>query len=161
MIRLYPIDPVSAPRQVRKDAWKPSTHVMRYRAYRDELRIKQLQIPEPFHHLVFVLPMSASWSEREKERLEGTPHHLKPDRDNLEKAVLDAYFGEDCHIWNGATTKIWGKRGALLVSDRFIPFHTVGKVYLGHVYEACNRWRVGEPVHQQRALLLIAEHVGL
>jgi Holliday junction resolvase RusA-like endonuclease len=152
MIRLYPIDPISAPRQVQSDRWRSRPAVARYRAYRDELHIKGLQIPEPFHHFVFVLAMAPSWSEAKKQANDGMPHHLKPDRDNLEKAVLDAYFGEDRHIWHGAATKIWGRRGVLLVSDRFVPFHSVGQVNLLHVYEACSRWRVGEQAHNAQSL---------
>ncbi len=156
MIRIYPIDPVPAPRQVNKDRWRPSPRVLRYRAYRDELTIKGLQIPEPFHHMIFILEMSRSWSESKKRSLEGMPHHLTPDRDNLEKAVLDAYFGEDRHIWHGATTKLWGRRGVLLMSDQFIPFHRMGPVNLSHVYNACDQWRVGEAAHRNDSLGLPA-----
>lgn len=154
MIRLYPVDPIAAPRQTQKDRWRPSPATQRYRAYRDELRIKGLAIPEPFHHFVFVLAMAEGWPERKKADHEGMPHHLKPDRDNLEKAVLDTYFGEDRHIWNGATTKIWGRRGALLVSDQFIPFVGELPVCLHHVYRACEGWRVNEAPHPRAALLV-------
>lgn len=141
MIRLYPIDPVPAPRQVRSDAWKPSPRVLRYRAFKDELKIKGLQIPEDFHHFVFVIAMPTSWSQRKTDEHEGRPHRQTPDRDNLEKAVLDAHFGEDCHVWNGQTTKIWGRMGMLLVSDRPLSLHPIPRP-LHHLYERARGWRV-------------------
>lgn len=148
MIRLYPVTPVSAPRQVRSHAWKPSPPVLRYRAYRDELTIKRLEIPFPFHQLIFVMPMPESWPLNKTNRLEGMPHLQKPDRDNLEKAVLDTAFGEDCQVWNGATLKVWGARGMLLVSDEFLPYSGSTPLRLEECYARAARWRVGdEPFH--------------
>ncbi len=159
MIRIYPIDPVSAPRQSRGDRWKPSPRVLRYRAYRDELLVKGLQIPTPFCHMVFVIEMAPSWPERKKAAHEGMPHLLKPDRDNLEKAVLDTAYGEDCHIWNGATTKLWGRRGVLLVSDVFIHFDGQRRD-LSALYLACDRWRVGEAPHDAGHLRMLSSHTN-
>jgi Holliday junction resolvase RusA-like endonuclease len=143
VIRLIPIDPVSAPRQVRKDAWKPSPAVRRYRAYRDELKIKGLQLPENFHHMVFVLAMPSTWSKVKQAQFEGQPHRQKPDRDNLEKAVLDSYFGEDCHIWNGQTTKVWGQVGMLLIADRPLMLNPMPRP-MHHLYERVRGWRVND-----------------
>lgn len=120
MIFVHAITPVSAPRQVGRDAWDPSPHVQRYRAYRDELRARRVHVPEPFHHAIFVLPMPKSWSAKRRLELHGQPHQQKPDRDNLEKALLDACFGEDSHIWDGRTTKLWGERGLLILSAQSI-----------------------------------------
>lgn len=158
MIRLYPVTPSPAPRQVQKDRWRPSPRVLRYRAYRDELTMKGLRIPEPFHHIVFVLPMFETWSAKKKAEHEGRPHQQTPDRDNLEKAVLDTAYGEDCHIWHGATTKLWGRRGVLLVSDTFIHFERMWPVDLTRVYSACNTWRVNEEPHDAGALRLLSSH---
>lgn len=108
--------PVSAPRQVRRDKWAPSDHVKRYRGYCDELNLRGFKLPEPFHHLVFVLPVPASWSSKKQRAHLGMPHQQRPDRDNLEKAVLDAVYGEDCGVWDGRTTKVWGVRGLVLAS---------------------------------------------
>lgn len=117
MIKIYPIVPVSAPRQVRKDAWDPSAHVQRYRAFRDEVRIRGVQLPRPFHHVIFVMPMPQSWSQNKKRAHDGMPHECKPDRDNLEKALLDSVYGEDSHVWDGRCTKLWGYEGLIIVSD--------------------------------------------
>lgn len=117
VIRVYPVDPVSAPRQVRRDIYDPSPHVLRYRAYQDDLRLRHVQIPQPFSHLIFVLPMAASWTQKKKAQHHGMPHQQRPDKDNLEKAVLDSVFGEDCSVWDGRVSKLWGERGLLIVSS--------------------------------------------
>jgi hypothetical protein len=65
--------------------------------------------------------MPASWSKRERQENEGWPHRQKPDRDNLEKALLDGVFGEDSHVWDGRATKLWGTQGLLIMSAQPIP----------------------------------------
>jgi Holliday junction resolvase RusA-like endonuclease len=118
VIHVYPITPVPAPRQTRADQWKdpPRPPVARYRAYCDELRLRQVRVPEPFHHAVFVLPMPPSWRVKQRAAHEGMPHQQKPDRDNLEKALLDALFENDASVWDGRTTKLWGTQGLLILS---------------------------------------------
>jgi Holliday junction resolvase RusA-like endonuclease len=50
---------------------------------------------------------------------ENIPHTERPDKDNLEKAVMDALTGiqiwnDDCQVYGGNTEKYWtpGKSGA-------------------------------------------------
>jgi Holliday junction resolvase RusA-like endonuclease len=123
VIYVYPITPVPAPRQTRRDAFKSSAEypvrppVARYRAFCDEVRLRQVRVPEPFHHVVFVLPMPSSWTPSQRAQHHGMPHQQKPDRDNLEKALLDALFANDARIWDGRTTKLWGTQGLLIVSS--------------------------------------------
>lgn len=116
MLRVYPIRPVPAPRQVASDKYKPRPPVLRYRAFRDEVELRHVQLPRPFHHVVFVLAMPDSWSEQTKASAEGMAHMQKPDRDNLEKALLDSVYGEDSHVWDGRTTKLWGRMDLIIVS---------------------------------------------
>lgn len=87
---------------------------MRYRAFADELRLKVRvrDVPLPYH-VVFVLPMPASWSAKKRREMNLQPHIVKPDKDNLEKAFLDALFPEDSHIWDGRASKLWGVRGEI------------------------------------------------
>lgn len=47
----------------------------------------------------------------------GQPMTHTPDKDNLEKAVLDALFDEDSAIWDGRATKYWGYDGMILVRE--------------------------------------------
>lgn len=138
MIHVYPITPVPAPRQTRADAYKTGRQmrpeVARYRAYRDELQVRRVQIPATFHHVVFVLAVPASWSAKEKLAQEGMPHTSRPDRDNLEKALLDGVYGEDAHVWDGRTTKLWGRQGMLIVSS--MPLVIIPPVDLRGCYRA-------------------------
>lgn len=46
---------------------------------------------------------------------------MTPDKDNLEKAVLDAVFENDSHVWDGRVSKLWADRGVLIVSPEPIP----------------------------------------
>ncbi len=123
-IRVLDITPRAAPRQSRRDKWAPSKAVRIYRAFRDEVGYKIKELPEDFFHVVFLLPMPASWSEKRKSETAGWPHHGTPDKDNLEKALLDAVYrgSSDAHVWNTASTKLWAYHGAILIADDYIPF---------------------------------------
>jgi Holliday junction resolvase RusA-like endonuclease len=55
----------------------------------------------------------------DRERI-GTPHTLKPDKDNLEKLVLDAMtrakvFRDDSQVADGPVEKWWGDRAGVVV----------------------------------------------
>lgn len=120
MLRYYPIPPTPAPRQVRSDAWKPGPRVLRYRAFRDEVALRKVVIPQPFAHVIFLMKIPNSWAAAKQLAACGMPHQQKPDRDNLEKALLDSVFGEDCTIWDGRSTKLWAPRAGIVVSDQYI-----------------------------------------
>lgn len=112
----YDVEPVSAPRQVRSDRWDPSPHVLRYRAFRDEIALRRVMLP--LHaHVVFVLPMPRSWSIRKKALHRGAGHFQKPDTDNCLKALVDAVYRgvDDSHVWDVRATKVWGDAGAIYV----------------------------------------------
>lgn len=115
----YPITPQAKPRMTRADKWKQRPAVMKYRAYKDEIRLRQVQVPEAAAHITFVLPMPASWSKKKRQSMSGQPHQQKPDVDNLHKGLLDALFDDDCRVWDHRVTKIWGESGAIRVE----PFH--------------------------------------
>jgi Holliday junction resolvase RusA-like endonuclease len=50
----------------------------------------------------------ASWSEKRKRAALGKRHMSKPDKDNLEKEILDSLFEDDSAISDGASSKRWG-----------------------------------------------------
>lgn len=110
----YPIVPMGAPRMTRADAWRGREVVLRYRAFKEECRLRRVDIQNG-DRVVFVLPMPPSWSKKKKAEMDGKPHLSKPDRDNIEKAVLDAMFEDDAHIWDLHTQKIWGYEGCIRV----------------------------------------------
>ncbi|MBG3071635.1 RusA family crossover junction endodeoxyribonuclease, partial [Proteus mirabilis] len=49
--------------------------------------------------------------------MNGKPHQQKPDKDNLEKALLDAIFDDDSRVWDGRVTKVWGERGQIIIQE--------------------------------------------
>lgn len=73
--------------------------------------------------LVFHMPRPQRLN-RAKDPDGTIPHISKPDKDNLEKAVLDCLsspnkkgkggigvWGDDAQVWTGTTTKVYSKKG--------------------------------------------------
>ena len=110
---IYNIIPVPAPRMTRSDKWKGRHCVLRYFNFCDEVKLNNITLPESGAHIIFTIPMPKSWSNKEKLTINGNPHKSKPDIDNLLKALLDAIFQEDKHIYNIRATKIWGYEGSI------------------------------------------------
>lgn len=111
----YPITPVPKPRMTQRDKWKKRPNVTRYRAYCDEVRLRGIKLPDCGYHVVFVLPMPKSWSKKKRDKMDGQPHQQTPDKDNLEKALLDAIFTDDSTVWDGRVSKIWGIQGKIII----------------------------------------------
>ena len=111
----YEITPCPKPRQTRSDKWKQRPSVMRYRAFKDEIRLHGVTLPVAGWHVTFIMPMPRSWSESKKRVYDGMPHQQRPDKDNLEKALLDALFEDDSMVWDGRVTKRWGRVGMIII----------------------------------------------
>lgn len=113
----YLVTPISKPRMTRAVKWKQRPPVMRYRLFCDEIRLQEIQLPEAGGHVTFVksMPMPQSWSKKKRTLMDRKPHKQKPDIDNLEKALLDALFDDDAHIWDHRATKIWGEEGPIII----------------------------------------------
>lgn len=114
---IYPIVPMGKPRMTRADKWKKRPEVMRYRAFCDEVRLRGVALPESGAHVTFVLPMPASWSKKKRQQHNGQPHQAKPDCDNMLKALMDAIFADDAHIWDCRITKVWGEFGQIIIRE--------------------------------------------
>lgn len=110
----YPITPVPSPRMTRRDKWKKRPCVLRYRAFRDEVRLRRVTLPIPYK-VTFWLPMPKSWSRKRRAAWAGMPHLNKPDKDNLEKALLDSLYKNDSAVWSGWVEKRWAEQGAITV----------------------------------------------
>lgn len=119
-LRWYPVVPVPAPRQVRRDKFKPTDSVLRYRAFRDEISRQGVQLRQFPSTILFVLPMAPSWSRTKRNRHRGMPHEQTPDKDNLEKALLDSIYGDDSHVWYTGSAKVWGDAGAIFIWDSWL-----------------------------------------
>ena len=113
---VYPITPVPAPRMTRRDRWAKRPCVLRYWEFRDEVRLRKVVLPDRCH-VVFVMPMPASWRDDYRYAMRHSPHTKKPDIDNLLKALLDAVFANDAHIHTIRAEKIWGERGEIRVGE--------------------------------------------
>ncbi len=113
--REYPITGVPKPRQTQSDKWNKRPAVLRYRAFADDVKRLKVFLPECAAHVTFVMPMPESWKPEKKSEFDGKPHQQKPDWDNLGKALCDAIYGEDSHIWDCRVTKIWGYVGKIVI----------------------------------------------
>jgi Holliday junction resolvase RusA-like endonuclease len=94
----------------RADTWKKRPCVVKYWAYKDELRrlIKKNNIEiDKEIYVEFYIPMPKSWSKKKKDLLNNKPHEKRPDIDNLVKGVMDALFKEDSHVHTVYAKKIW------------------------------------------------------
>lgn len=111
----FEVDPVPKPRMTQRDKWAKRPAVLRYRAFCDQVRLAGVSVPESGAHIVFHLPMPASWSKRKRAEMEGQPHQQKPDVDNLAKALMDACLEEDQGVWDVRVTKVWAISGGIEV----------------------------------------------
>lgn len=114
---IYNITPVPKPRMTQRDRWSKRKPVLNYLAFKDECRLKGVTIPECNYHVIFVIPMPKSWSNKQRAEMKGKPHQQRPDKDNLEKGLLDAVLKEDCRVWDGRATKIWGETGQIIINE--------------------------------------------
>ena len=107
-------EPMGAPRMTRADKWKQRDCVVRYRAFKDAIRLAMIGIPAIDPNDIMSLSWTAyftppiSWSKKKRAASIGELHRSKPDRDNLDKAILDAMFKEDSAIASGRIEKLWG-----------------------------------------------------
>ena len=117
-MKSYNITPIPKPRMTQRDKWKKRPCVERYYSFKDQVRLLGIKIPESGSHITFIIPMPKSWSKKKKNQFRFQPHQQTPDKDNLEKALLDAVFESDAHIWDSRVTKIWGDKGRILITEK-------------------------------------------
>lgn len=101
---------VPKPRMTRADTWKKRPCVLKYWAYKDELRLLFKEENIKIDGSIFVdfhIPMPRSWSKKKKALLDGNFHDKRPDIDNLVKGVMDALYEEDSHIHTIYCKKFW------------------------------------------------------
>ena len=113
--RSYPITPVGKPRMTQRDKWAKRPAVLRYRAFKDEVRARRVILPTDGAMVTFCLPMPKSWSQKKRREMDGEPHRQKPDLDNLVKALGDACYEDDSTIHMIAARKVWGVDGSIEV----------------------------------------------
>ena len=84
--------------------------VMRYRQWADAARLQApTTLPsEPLRlHIRAFFEMPKSWSKKLKAEQAGQPHRVKPDWDNIGKAVQDIFWQNDQMVAEGRVCKFW------------------------------------------------------
>lgn len=115
---VFYVKPCPAPRMVRSNTWKPTPMVLRYRAFKDELRIavneQKFQLQETLD-IIFIVPLPESWSMKKKMSMENKPVQVRPDIDNYLKAFMDTMVTEDGFVWKIQAQKIYGAVGKIII----------------------------------------------
>jgi len=92
--------------------------------------IARVHFPEPRTgpvrvEIEAVFEPARSWSKRRRESAMGTYHTQKPDRDNVEKAVLDGLsriaWADDAQVADGRCVKRWGPVAQTTVTVEPLP----------------------------------------
>ena len=118
-MKIFKITPVPKPRMTKSDRWKRRPSTDRYWLYKDLIQSTKgdFVMPKKDYWIVFYIPMPKSWPQKKKDKFLYTPHLKTPDKDNLEKAFLDAMMSQDCKIWDGRATKLWGNIGEIVIYE--------------------------------------------
>lgn len=100
----------------RRDKWAKRPPVLRYNAFKQECKLWRVYFA-PGDSIRFVMPMPKSWSKLRKKATCGQAHvQENADLSNLLKALEDAVFDKDGHIWKyGSVEKVWGYEGAIQI----------------------------------------------
>lgn len=118
---VYDISCPPKPRQTRRNRYKKTPSDERYYYFKDETRRLGINVPESGYHVLFVRKMPESWTLKKKNEMRYDPHQQTPDKDNMEKAMLDAIFDKhspeknDSHVWDGRVSKVWGDEDKLII----------------------------------------------
>ena len=113
--------PVPKPRMTQADKWKKRDSVTRYYAYKDQLKEKARlmgisTLPMEIKKIRYVMPIPKTWPKKNKQAMDNQLHLIRPDLDNLRKALQDALCEEDSHIARvGLEEKVWGKEGQIII----------------------------------------------
>ena len=113
---IYNITPVAKPRMTQSDRWQKRPATAKYWTFKDEVRKLGVQVPVSGAHIIFNMPIAKSRTKKEKTGMLGQPHQLKPDIDNLLKALLDAIYDEDQCVWDLRVTKRWAETGSIEIT---------------------------------------------
>jgi Holliday junction resolvase RusA-like endonuclease len=126
---LFDVIPVGAVRMTQSDRWKTNPNhtdpkkrqrkaVTQYFNFKNSLTLQAnlmgFELGQCFD-AVFLMPMPDSWSAKKKERMNGMPCEVKPDTDNITKAIKDALRKNDSDIWYEKAEKRWAYKGSIII----------------------------------------------
>ncbi len=117
------LNPIGKPRMTQRDKWlkPPRPEVLKYRLSCQAIQFfaaSQNVLLKDEANIIFVLPMPSSWSNKKRLAMDGKPHQVKPDIDNMLKAVFDVLCPQgDQSIHSVVAKKIWGEEGKIIFID--------------------------------------------
>ena len=118
---VFQVPPQTAPRMTRRDRWKRRPCVVKYFAYRDQLRAQAVEygitLPNAFS-VTFSMAMPKSWSKKKKAAPVGKPGQSKPDLDNILKGFMDALRTEDASVYAVSASKFWSEQPGVVLAVR-------------------------------------------
>lgn len=126
---LFDVIPIGAPRMTQSDKWKTNPNhpdprkrqrkaVAQYFAFKTLLQLQSKELNFELKNVldaVYLIPMPNSWSNKKKERMNGLPCEVKPDTDNITKAVKDTLRKNDSDIWFEKAEKRWAFNGSIII----------------------------------------------
>lgn len=113
----YPITPVGKPRMTRADNGKSALRfcvtglsVMKFVCSVLSCRKAVRMSPSFFR---------CQRAGAKRNGLSSTVNHTeaKPDFDNMVKALMDAIYENDAHIWDSRVSKLWGETGRIIIEE--------------------------------------------
>lgn len=104
---IVPLVAIGKPRMTRRDKWAKREPVVRYHEFCDNLRhyCQGMPIDPVYLEWVAYFPIPGSLSNKKAAELVNQHHRVKPDRDNVDKAIMDALFKQDQRIAVGSQEK--------------------------------------------------------
>ncbi len=104
------IEPRAKPRMTRQGRWKQTVkeYFQWVNRLQWEAKLKGCPMPLPDRYEVrFQIKPPKSYSKKKVREILGSGHTVKPDWDNLAKALQDALCKDDSHIYRVTVTKVW------------------------------------------------------
>jgi Holliday junction resolvase RusA-like endonuclease len=126
---LFDVIPIGAPRLTQSDKWKTNPNhpdlnkrqrkaVTQYFAFKNAILFQAKQLKFELGKTLdalYLIPMPHSWSEKKKQRMNGMPCEVKPDTDNITKAIKDTLRKNDSDIWFEKAEKRWAYNGSIII----------------------------------------------
>lgn len=114
----FNIEPIGKPRMTQRDKWKGRACVLRYNAFKDYLRLNKGDfILSDKYSVLCCIPFPKSYSKKKCKELFLKPHQEKPDKDNIEKALMDSplRIDDDKKIFDSRVKKVWSYKPAIFI----------------------------------------------
>jgi len=112
------IEPIGKPRMTQRDKWKKRPVVLKYHAFKDFIRLNKgsFELADKYSMVVFI-PFPKSYSKKKCKALFLKAHQEKPDKDNIEKAIMDSPLRtrDDKEIYDSRVRKVWSYKPAIVI----------------------------------------------